>query len=61
MKKLIVAMVVVMVAGVASSWAVTNTFRVTQFRGTLVAADGTKTPISADQISADPAIICHQR
>ena len=57
MKKLIVAIVIVIVAGVASSWAVTNTFHVTQFRGTPVAADGTKTPITATQISTNRTIM----
>ena len=57
MKKLMVATAVAMLAGVASSWAVTNTFHVTQFRGTLVAASGAKTPVTATQLSTNHTIL----
>lgn len=57
MKKLLLATAVAMLASVASSWAVTNTFHVTQFRGTLIAANGTKTPISADHLSTNHTIM----
>src|SRR2546428_6805125 len=52
MKKYGVAIVAVILAGAVNSWAVTNTFTVTKFRGTLTKADGTKIPIKGSDLTA---------
>ena len=56
MRKFIVAIVVVVLTVAGSSWAVTNTFVVTQFRGTLTGTNGV-TPITASQMSTNQLIL----
>jgi hypothetical protein len=56
MKKYIIACVVATLASVANSWAATNTFVVTQFKGTLTGTNGV-TPITAAQISTNQLIM----
>jgi hypothetical protein len=56
MKKLTVALVVAVLAVVVSSWAVTNTFVVTQFRGTLTGTNGV-TSITAAQLTTNQLIL----